>query len=294
MSHPGPAVQTRSGVASAATAVSDETLRIRPPTAAIELDLPELWRYRELLLFLVWRDLKVRYKQTVLGVAWAIIPPVCRVALFTVIFGNFAKLPSDGVPYALFAYAALLPWSLLASAVNRSGASLVQSAGLISKVYFPRLVVPCSAVLGAILDYLISLLLMFVLMAYYGVAPTWHLLTLPIWTLLVLVLGLGIGLGLSAANVRYRDVTFLMGFLLEIWMYASPVVYSASIVPQQHRWLYSLNPMAGTIEGFRWAFLGTQPTPGIAILPAFLVTIGVFVAGAVYFTRVERSFADII
>jgi lipopolysaccharide transport system permease protein len=267
---------------------------IRPQTGWIGLDLPGLWQYRELLYFLLWRDLKVRYKQTVLGAAWAVIQPVCTVILFTVIFGSFAKLPSDGVPYPVYAYCALLPWNLFSGSINRSGGSLVASANLISKVYFPRLIVPMSAALGALVDFLISFCVLLVLMLVYGMTPGVAILTVPVWTALAALLGLAVGLGLSALNVKYRDVSYLMGFMLQIWMYASPVVYSASIVPERFRWIYALNPMAGIIQGFRWAITGVTGEMGIPWIPAVVVTIALLTAALVYFRQVERRFADIV
>ncbi len=268
--------------------------RIRPQQGLLGLDLHGIWEYRELLYFLIWRDLKVRYKQTILGFAWAIIPPIARVLLFTIIFGRFIKTPTEGVPYPLFAYAALLPWSLFSGAVNRSGTSLVQSAGLISKVYFPRLVVPLSAALGALADFAISLLVLAGLMVIFGYVPTAAMLTLPLWAGLALALGFGVGLGLSAVNVRFRDVTFVMTLLVELWMYASPVVYSLEVVPEQYRFWYDLNPMVGCIQGFRWAILQSATQVDVPWIPAVALTGVILVAATFYFNQVERSFADVI
>lgn len=282
--------------ATPATAPVDALVKtvIRPQKGWMGLDFQGLWQYRELLYFLLWRDLKVRYKQTALGAAWAIIQPVATVVLFSVIFGSFAKLPSDGVPYPVYAYCALLPWNLLAGAVNRSGSSLVSSANLISKVYFPRLIIPMSAALGALVDFAISFCVLLVLMLVYGMTPGWAILTVPIWTFLAMLLGLSIGLGLSALNVKYRDVSYLMGFMLQIWMYASPVVYSGSMVPERFRWLYALNPMAGIIQGFRWAMTGVTGELGVPWVPAVVATGVLFTGAVVYFRQVERSFADIV
>ncbi|MCC2668678.1 MAG: type transporter [Armatimonadetes bacterium] len=267
---------------------------IRPHRAWSMLDAQALWDYRELLYFLVWRDLKVRYKQTALGVAWAVLQPVATVFLFSIVFGNFAKLPSDGVPYPIYAFSALLPWMLLSGAINRSGTSLVSSANLVSKVYFPRIIVPMSGALGAFVDFGISLVVLFGLMVFYGVQPTAALLTLPIWAGLVLMLGMSVGLALSALNVKFRDVGYLLSFLLQAWMYASPVAYSPTIVPEHVRWIYNLNPMVGFIQGCRWALLGTSGDYGIPWVPAVAVVTAVFLGAVVYFHRVERNFADLI
>lgn len=272
---------------------SAPVIRIKPQKGLLGIDLGALWQYRELLYFLLWRDLKVRYKQTVLGFAWAVVPPIARVFLFTIIFGRIMKTDTGDVAYPIYTFAALLPWGLFSSAVNRSGTSLVSSANLISKVYFPRLVVPLSGALGALADFLISLVVLGFMMAWYRYPPTWALLTLPLWTLLALALGLGVGLGLSAVNVRFRDVSFVMTLMVELWMYASPVVYSLKSVPQAFRWAYDLNPMVGCIQGFRWAILNETPTD-IPWVPAVIVTGIVFAVATVYFNQVERSFADVI
>jgi len=267
---------------------------IRPNSAWSVVDLKALWEYRELLYFLVWRDLKVRYKQTALGVAWAVVQPVATVFLFSVVFGSFAGLPSDGIPYPVYAFSALLPWMLLAGAINRSGTSLVASANLVSKVYFPRIIVPLAGALGAFVDFLISLVVLFVIMAAYGQHVGWSLLTLPLWSALVLLLGMAIGTMLSALNVRFRDVSYLLGFLLQAWMYASPVAYSPKIVPEHLRWLYNLNPMVGLIQGSRWALLGTAGDYGVPWQPACVCVAVLLVVAAIYFHSVERAFADII
>jgi len=274
--------------------VSRSITKIKPQRGWTGLDLEAIWTYRELLYFLVWRDLKVRYKQTVLGASWAVIQPVFTVLIFSVVFGAFAKLPSDGVPYYLNTYCALLPWSLFAGAVNRSGTSLVSSSNLISKVYFPRLLVPLSAVMGALVDFAISLAVFLLMLAFHRINPGWALLTVPIWTLMVLMLGLAIGLALSALNVRYRDVSYLLNFLLQIWMYASPVAYAVKIVPAKWLALYQLNPMVGLIQGFRWALLGNQSEVGMAWISSALITLFLLAAALIYFRRVERYFADII
>lgn len=268
--------------------------RIRPQRGWTGFDLQSIWNFRELLYFLLWRDLKVRYKQTVLGAGWAIIQPVFTVLIFSIVFGAFARLPSDGVPYYLNTYCALLPWGLFAGAVNRSGTSLVSSSNLISKVYFPRLLVPLSAVLGALVDFLISLAVFLPLLLFHGINPGWAILTLPIWTAIALLLGLAIGLALSALNVRYRDVSYLLNFLLQIWMYASPVAYALQIVPAKWLALYEINPLVGIIQGFRWALLGSQGAVGVPWIPSVVITGVLLVLALIYFRRVERFFADII
>ncbi len=267
---------------------------IRPRGGWASLNLSGVWEFRELLGFLVWRDLKVRYKQTYLGVAWAVIQPLVSMVLFSVIFGQFAKLPSDNVPYPVFAYAALLPWNLFTGVVNRSGTSLVSSANLISKVYFPRLVVPLAAGLSSIVDFALSLLVLVGLMAYYRFVPGIEVLALPLWSLLALLVGLAVGVGLSALNVRFRDVGYLLPFLLQVWMYVSPVAYSSSIIPAKWAWLYQLNPMVGVIQGFRWSLLGTAGTMGVPWVTSLLLTLALLGATVLYFRQVERTFADVV
>jgi lipopolysaccharide transport system permease protein len=286
-------IETSDRLASIAPRVLPVT-RIKPQQGWAPLDLQAIWNYRELLYFLVWRDLKVRYKQTAIGAGWAIIQPLLTVLIFSVVFGAFAHLPTDGTPYFLNTYCGLLPWGLFAGAVNRSGTSLVTSSNLISKVYFPRILVPLSAVLGALADFAISFGMFLVLLAFHGGHLTPAVLLVPIWTLLVVLLGLAIGLILSALNVRYRDVSFLIGFLLQIWMYLSPVAYSTTLVPEKWRALYELNPMVGIIQGFRWSLIGTPSTIGLAWLPTVLWTALLLLGALTYFRRMERLFADII
>jgi lipopolysaccharide transport system permease protein len=256
--------------------------------------LADLWHYRELLYFLTWRDIAVRYKQAVLGVAWAVLQPVLTMVVFSVIFGELAKLPSDGVPYPLFSFAALLPWGLFSGALTRAGASVVASANLVTKVYFPRLLIPVSAVLAGLVDFLISLVVLGGMMAWYGVPFTWRTLALVPLTGLAVLTAFAVGTWLAALNVEYRDVGYIIPFLVQIWMYASPVVYSATIVPTG-AWsiVYGLNPMAGVIQGFRWALLGTAP-PGDLIWVSVAVVGVLLVSGVAYFRHVERDFADVI
>jgi len=256
--------------------------------------LRELAEYWELLYFLVWRDVKVRYKQTFIGVAWAILQPAMTMMIFTVIFGNFAKLPSDGLPYPIFAFTALLPWNYFSQAISRSGLSLVGDSSLIRKVYFPRLIIPLASVAAPLVDFFVSFLVLLIMMAWFGIAPSWGLLFLPLFLLLALMTALAVGLWLSPLNVRYRDVGHTIPFLLQFWMYASPVAYSISLIPEKWRLLYSLNPMAGVIEGFRWALLGKE-SPAFAVMALSAVMVAaLLLGGIVFFKRTERTFADII
>ena len=267
---------------------------IEPARGWIALNLRALWEYRELLYFLIWRDVKVRYKQTVLGAAWAIIQPLVTMVIFSVVFGQLARLPSDGLPYPIFAYTALLPWTFFASALGKSGTSLVSSAHLISKVYFPRLIIPISAAVGGAVDFAIAFVILLGMMAFYGIFPTAAVLTLPLFLLLALATALGVGLWLSALNVRYRDVGYLIPFLVQVWLYASPVAYSSSLIPERWRPLYGLNPMAGVVEGFRWALLGTDWQPGPLIAVSVGAVVVILLSGALYFRRMEETFADVV
>jgi lipopolysaccharide transport system permease protein len=257
-----------------------------------DLNLKEIWQYRELLYFLVWRDLKVRYRQTAIGAAWAILQPLLTMMIFTVVFSYFAKIPSDGVPYPIFAYAALLPWTYFAQAIGRCSSSVIGDAGLITKVYFPRLIIPLASVIPPFFDFCWSLLFLLGMMVWYGIAPTWGLLAAPAFLLLALLTALGVGLWLSALNVRYRDVGHVVPFLIQIWMFASPIVYPVSLVPEKWRLLYSLNPMAGVIEGFRWGILG-KASPDLMVLgiSSFMV-LAVLACGIVFFRWMEKTFAD--
>ena len=269
-------------------------LFIRPQTGWTAAGLKELWEYRELLYFLTWRDIKVRYKQTVLGAAWAIIQPFFMMVVFSLFFGYLAKVPSDGIPYPIFAYCALLPWQLFAHALTESSNSLVANERLITKVYFPRLVVPISAVLGGLLDFAIAFVILLLMMAYYGVRPTWVIVTLPAFLLLAMLTALGVGLWLSALNVKYRDVRYTISFLIQFWLFATPVAYSSSIVPARWRALYGLNPMAGVVEGFRWALLGKSEGPGALLAVSVAVVILILIGGLYYFRRMEAEFADVV
>jgi len=287
----------------------DDTKEAKPeqavPTVVIEplrglaaLRLRDVWEYRELLYFLVWRDVKVRYKQTILGVLWVVLQPLVSMAIFTVLFGILLKVPSGDVPYPVFAFAGLLPWQYFAEALRRSSASVVNQAHLITKVYFPRLVIPLSGVFSSLVDFAISFVVLIGVMVLYRVAPTWAVFLLPLFILLAMVTALGFGMWLSALNVRYRDVNYLVPFLIQIWMYATPVVYGTSLVPERYRFLLSLNPMTGVVQGFRWALLGQSLEEAEFSLPLFLVSIGislvVFLTGLYFFRTTERTFADIV
>lgn len=254
----------------------------------------DLWRYRELLYFLAWRDILVRYKQTVIGVAWAVIRPMLTMLVLTFIFGKLAKMDSGGVPYPILVFCGMLPWQFFANAFTESGNSLVSNAGMISKVYFPRLVVPISSVITSFVDFLISAVLMALMMVYYGYAPGISILVLPVFIILAFATAFGAGLWVSALMVRYRDFRFILPFVVQFGLYISPVGFSSNVVPQEWRWLYSLNPMVGVIDGFRWAILGEQNLywPGFGISAAGVAL--VIVSGIWYFRRTERTFADVI
>jgi len=255
----------------------------------------DLWSYRELFFFLAWRDILVRYKQTVIGIAWSVLRPLLTMVIFTIVFGILAKLPSDGVPYPILVFAAMLPWHFFASAVAEGSNSLIQNANIISKVYFPRIIVPVGAVVVSVVDLLISFALMLALMVWYRFAPGWHILAVPAFLALAVMVSIGLILWLAALNVKYRDFRYIVPFLIQIGLLISPVGFSSSIVPEQWRLLYSLNPMVGVIDGFRWSLLGGQVplyVPGLALSVAIAALL--LVSGIVYFRRTERSFADVI
>jgi len=277
---------------------SPATVVIEPTHGWASLQLRAVWEYRGLLYFLIWRDLKVRYKQMALGVAWIVLQPVVSMAVFSVFFGNLLRVPSGGVPYPIFAYAALLPWNYFASSLNKSSTSLVGSAHLITKVYFPRLIIPISGVLSGLVDFGIAFLVLIGLMVYYGVAPTSVTVLLPVFLLLAMLTALGFGLWLSALNVRYRDVNYLIPFLIQLWMYLTPVIYGSTLIPERFRFLLGLNPMTGVVEGFRWALLGHHladaQSPGVLFATSIAITLLVLISGAIFFRRTERTFADII
>jgi lipopolysaccharide transport system permease protein len=276
------------------TATPIPVLTIRPSKGFLRLNLKDVWAYRELLYFLVWRDIKVRYKQTALGAAWAIIQPVMTMVVFSVFFGRLAKLPSDGIPYPVFAFAALLPWQLFAFSLSESSNSLVGSQNLITKVYFPRLVIPMASVLAGIVDFAIAFVVLLGLMLYYGIRPTAAVIWLPLFVLLAIATALSVGLWLSALNVKYRDVRYTIPFLTQFWMFATPVAYSSTLVPQRWRALFGMNPMAGVVEGFRWALFGKSGGPGGMIWVSVAAVILLLIGGLYYFRRTESTFADIV
>ena len=267
---------------------------IKPSRGWASLQLRALWEYRELLYFLTWRDIKVRYRQTVLGAAWAILQPFIAMVVFTVIFGHLARLPSEGIPYPVFTYCALLPWNYFAGAFSRSSTSLVGSANLLRKVYFPRLVIPISAALVGLVDFGVAFVVLLGMMLWYGIVPTVVLVWLPAFLLLAFATALGVGLWLSALHIEYRDVGYIVPFLSQLWMYATPVVYSSTMIPQRWRVLYGLNPMVGVVEGFRWALLGRGEGPGPMLAASILAAVVLLVSGAFYFRRMEQTFADIV
>jgi lipopolysaccharide transport system permease protein len=267
-------------------------VRIEPTSGWVALKLGEIWAYRELMFFLVWRDMKVRYKRTALGASWAIIQPFFTMVVFSLFFGKLAKISSDGVPYPIFSFAALVPWTFFSNGLANSSQSLVGSAALVKKVYFPRLIIPIASVLSGAVDFLIAFALLLGMMVYYGVVPTLHVLWLPTYFVLALVTSLGVGLWLSAVNVQYRDVRYAVPFLTQFWMFATPIAYPSSLLSEPWRTVYGLNPMVGVIEGFRWSLLGTDTQPGAIIAASWAAALLVLVSGAFYFRRMEKTFAD--
>jgi lipopolysaccharide transport system permease protein len=286
--------QTSAQVSGSSHPIPLPVILIRPSRGWVGVNLRDLWEYRELLYLLTWRDIKVRYKQTALGAAWAIIQPFFTMVVFSLFFGRLAGVSSNGIPYPIFAYCALLPWSYFAGALDRAGNSLVGSANLITKVYFPRVVIPLSAVLAGLLDFGIAFIVLIGMMLFYGIVPTAAILTLPLFLLLAMLTALGVGLWLSALNVQYRDVRYAMPFLIQFWLFASPVAYPASLVPEPWRALYGLNPMAGVVEGFRWALLGQVATPGPLLAVSAGVVCVLLAGGLLYFQRMEETFADVV
>jgi lipopolysaccharide transport system permease protein len=287
-------VETEIRASKLQSVVDTSVIRIEPSRGWSSLGLGEVLEYRELLYFLAWRDVMVRYKQTVIGVGWAVLQPVTTMIVFTAIFGRFAQIPSDGLPYPLFSFTGLIPWTYFATALNRSIASVVAESHLISKVYFPRLILPLAATLAGIVDFSISLIVLLGMMVWYGVDITWWLLTLPAFLLFALLTAVAVGLWLSALNVRYHDVGHAIPFLVQIWMFCSPVVYPVSLVPEKYRLLYSLNPMAGVIEGFRWALLG-KASPDFSVMTVSAVVVLIILTGGLFFfKKMEQTFADVV
>jgi lipopolysaccharide transport system permease protein len=267
---------------------------IKPPKGWAPLKLAELWAYRELLLFLTWRDIKVRYKQTVLGASWAILQPFCTMVVFSLFFGRLAGIPSDGVPYPIFAYAALVPWIFFANGLYQSSNSLVGSANLITKVYFPRLAIPVSTVLSGLIDFVLSFSVLLVMMVYFKIVPTINIVWIPLFLLLSLFTSLAVGLWLSALNVQFRDVRYAVPFITQLWMFITPIAYPSSLLSEPWRTIYSINPMVGVVEGFRWALLGTDTAPGRMLFVSTATTITILIGGIYYFRRTEKSFADLV
>lgn len=270
------------------------TIVIQPQRGYLGLNLREIWEYRDLLLILAGRDVKLRYKQTLLGVTWVILQPLATAIIFTVVFGNFARLPSDGLPYILFVFAGLLPWNLFSASLSRAGGSLVGSARVISKVYFPRVLVPLASVGAILIDFAVAAVVLVLLMIVYGVTPSLRVLTVPFFLLLTLLTSMGVSLLISALSVYYRDFLFALPFVIQFWTYASPVAYAMSIVPEQWRWLFSLNPAVAFIEGFRWALLGSTGLTFEIVVISAVSSVVFFIGGLVVFRRIERGFADVI
>jgi lipopolysaccharide transport system permease protein len=268
-------------------------LRIGATTGGMAFKLRELWEYRELLYFFVWRDLKVRYKQTLLGASWAIIQPFLTMVVFSLFFGRLAGIPSDGVPYPIFSFAALVPWTFFANGLTQGSNSLVGSAHLIKKVYFPRLALPIATIVAGIVDFGLAFLVLMGMMVYYGMVPTANVVWLPLFLLLAFATSLGVSLWLSAANVLFRDVRYLVPFLTQLWLFMTPIAYPSSLLPEPWRTLYGINPMAGVVEGFRWALLGSTSAPGPMIAVSVVIALFLVASGAYYFRRMEKTFADV-
>jgi lipopolysaccharide transport system permease protein len=274
---------------------SERVIVIRPQKGWASLGLTDLWDYRELLYLLAWRDIKIRYKQTAIGIVWAILQPFVTMLIFSIVFGHFAKLPTNGVPYPIMTFSALLPWQMFANSMMAASASVVSNQSLVTKVYFPRLMIPIGSTLATVVDFVIGLVLLTGMMFWYHVTPGWQILTLPFFTLFALLTALSVGIWLAALNVRYRDVQYVVPFMQQIWLYATPVAYSALIFPLWLRPWLGLNPMAGVVQGFRWALLGTQAGQvGHLMLFSFGVVVVFLFGGIAFFRRVERGFADVI
>lgn len=271
------------------------TVYIKPANGLAALNLRDLWIYRELIYFMIWRDLKVRYKQTLLGAFWAILQPVLTMLVFNFLFSSVAKMPSDGLPYPIFSYTALLPWGLFATALNSASRSLTSNSNMIGKVYFPRLILPMASVLGGLVDFAIAFVILIGLMIYYHVTPGWNALwALPVFTLLSIITALGVALWLSAINVQYRDVGYALPFLSQFWMFITPIAYSSKVISEKWQIVYALNPMAGVVNGFRWALLGSGNPPDVLVLISTVIALIILITGLIYFRNMERTFADTI
>lgn len=267
---------------------------IQPSAGWSALRLHDLWVYRELILFMTWRDLKVRYKQTLLGASWAVLQPFLTMVVFSIFFGNLAKVPSDDVPYPIFSYTALIPWTLFSKALQDASRSLVASSHMITKIYFPRMILPLASVLAGVVDFFIAFIVLIAMMIYFGIMPTYNIWILPFFLLLTLITAVGVGLWLSALNVIYRDVGYVLPFLTQFWMFLTPIAYPSSLVPERWQVLYAMNPMTGVVEGFRWALLGTGQAPGMMTAVSSIVAVIILVSGMFYFRRMERLFADMV
>jgi len=269
-------------------------VRIRPCTGWSSLGLGQLWQFRELLFFFVWRDIKVRYKQTFLGAAWAILQPLFTMLIFSLFFGRLARMPSDGIPYPLFVFAALVPWTFFANGLTMGSTSVVESQAVLKKVYFPRLLIPVASVSAGVVDFLLSFLVLLGFMVYFGVTPTVNIMWLPFLFLLAYCTAMGVVFWFSALNVQFRDVRYTIPFIAQLWLFASPVAYPSSLLDERWQLIYSINPMVGVVEGFRWALLGTDTAPGGMITVSTILAVLIFVSGAYFFRRLERGFADVI
>jgi lipopolysaccharide transport system permease protein len=273
---------------------SNHTLRIQPAKGWTSLKLKEIWEYRELVTIFVWRDLKVRYRQTVIGVLWAIFQPLLTMVIFSVFFGRLAGIPSDDIPYPIFSYAALVPWTFFANSINLASNSLVNNADMIKKIYFPRITMPLASVLAGLVDFILAFIILLGMMLVYGYVPTLNILWFPLFILLAMITALGVSLWLSAMNVQFRDVRYMIPFIIQAWLFATPVAYPSSLLKEPWLTLYGLNPMVGVVEGFRWALLGTETAPGPMFVVSFIVAFLVFISGIFFFRRMEKTFADVI
>ena len=277
-----------------ATSIQNRKIVLKPSKGWSPVNLKDIWAYRELVYFLTWRDLKVRYKQTLLGASWAILQPFLTMVVFSIFFGNLAKVPSDGMPYPIFAYTALLPWTLFSKALQDASRSLVANAHMITKIYFPRIILPLASVLAGIVDFVIAFVVLLGMMFFYKIMPTANVWMLPFFLLLALITAIGVGLWLSALNVLYRDIGYVLPFLTQFWMFITPIAYPASMVPERWRALYAINPMSGVVEGFRYALLGTGEAPGLMFVVSTGVSLLIVITGLFYFRRMERLFADMV
>ena len=267
---------------------------LKPSTGWAALNLQDLWLYRELIFFMTWRDLKVRYKQTLLGASWAILKPFLTMVVFSIFFGNLAKVPSDGVPYPIFSYTALIPWTLFSKALQDASRSLVANSHMITKVYFPRMILPLSSVIAGVVDFFIAFIVLLGMMVFFHIIPTAKIWVLPFFLLLALITAVGVGLWLSALNVLFRDINYILPFLTQFWMYLTPIAYPSSMVPLKWRVIYALNPMVGVVDGFRWALLGTGQPPGVVAMVSSIVALLLLISGMFFFRRLERLFADMV